>query len=97
MVPVTTMEEVPVLDGKEPAELLCSLKTAEAEIEAGRAAEYDPKTFARRLVRIYRGNSPQSSTTSVSTDRIVGRCWAIWLQLSPSSALAKSEPELVPK
>ena len=34
---------------------------------------------------------------SVSTDEIVGRCSAIGIQLSPSSALANSVPVLVPK
>ena len=39
----------------------------------------------------------QASTTSVSTEEIVGRCSATACQLSPSSALAKSVPPLVPK
>lgn len=56
MVPVTTLEEVPVLDEDERAELLASLKEAEAEIKAGRGIEYDRKTFRERLLRIYRAN-----------------------------------------
>jgi hypothetical protein len=54
MVPVTTMEEMPVLNDVERAELLASLKQAEAEIEAGEAIDYDPKTFKDRLLGIYR-------------------------------------------
>jgi len=52
------MEEVPVLDKEERAELLDSLKQAEADIEAGKGTDYDPKKFAQRLVRIYRGKKP---------------------------------------
>jgi hypothetical protein len=55
MVPVTTMEELPILDEKERAELLGSLKEAEAEIKAGKGAEYEPKAFKEPLIRIYRG------------------------------------------
>jgi hypothetical protein len=53
MVPVTTMEELPILTDAERAELLASLKEAEGEIEAGRGVDYDPKTFKNRLLRIY--------------------------------------------
>ena len=56
MVPVTTMEEVPVLSEQERAELLKSLKDAEARVKAGKAADYDPKTFKKRLIEIYRGS-----------------------------------------
>jgi hypothetical protein len=56
MVPVTTMEEIPVLGDEERAELLASLKQAEAEIEAGKAMDYDPKKFKDRLLGIYRRN-----------------------------------------
>ena len=56
MVPVTTLEEVPVLDDDERAELLASLKEAEADIKAGKGIEYDPKAFRERLLRIYRAN-----------------------------------------
>jgi hypothetical protein len=55
MVPVTTMEEVPVLSEQERTELITSLKEAEARIKAGKGIDYDPKTFKDRLVRIYRG------------------------------------------
>lgn len=54
MVPVTTMEELPVLDDKERAELVASLKDSEAKIKSGNFGEYQPKTFKQRLLRIYR-------------------------------------------
>jgi hypothetical protein len=54
MVPVTTMEEVPVLDNEERTELLDSLEQAAADAKAGKAIDYDPKKFKQRLVRIYR-------------------------------------------
>src|SRR3984893_3356910 len=38
-----------------------------------------------------------ASTAIVSTEKITGRCCAIKFQRSPSSALANSEPEVVPK
>ena len=56
MVPVTTMEELPVLSEKERAVLLRSLKDAEGRVKAGKAADYDPKTFKKRLIQIYRGS-----------------------------------------
>jgi hypothetical protein len=55
MVPVTTMEEIPVLTEKERADLLASLKAAEARIKAGDYTEYDSKKFRARFMRIYRG------------------------------------------
>jgi hypothetical protein len=54
MVPVTTMEEVPVLSEEERAELLRSLKQSEERIARGEAVEYDPATFKDRLIGIYR-------------------------------------------
>lgn len=55
MVPVTTMEELPVLSEKERTDLRASLEDAEARVKAGQAIDYDPKTFKRRLLDIYRG------------------------------------------
>jgi hypothetical protein len=55
MVPVTTMEEIPVLSDSERTELTASLKAAEARIKAGKAIDYDPKSFKHRLIDIYRG------------------------------------------
>ena len=54
-VPVTTMEEIPVLSDKERAQLTTSLREAEARVRAGKAVNYDPKTFKERLIGIYRG------------------------------------------
>jgi hypothetical protein len=55
MVPVTTMEELPVLSDKERADLRASLEEAKGRIEAGQGIVYDPKTFKRRLLDIHRG------------------------------------------
>ena len=55
MVPVTTMEDIPVLTDQERAALLASLKQAKARMKAGEGVDYDPKTFKNRLMRIYRG------------------------------------------
>jgi hypothetical protein len=56
MVPVTTMEEVPVLSEQERAQLRTSLEEAEGRIKAGQGVDYDPKTFKKRLTDIYRGS-----------------------------------------
>ncbi len=56
LVPVTTMEEIPVLSAKERADLLASLKAAEGRAKAGKAIDYDRKTFKERLIGIYRGH-----------------------------------------
>ena len=56
MVPVTTMEEVPVLSDKERAQLRASLEEAEGRIKAGQGIDYDPKAFKKRLTDIYRGS-----------------------------------------
>ena len=45
MVPVTTMEEVPVLSERERAELTTALEAAEARVKAGKAVDYEPKTL----------------------------------------------------
>ena len=54
MVPVTTMEEVPVLSPDERAALITSLEAAEARVKAGDFVEYDPATFKDRLLDIHR-------------------------------------------
>lgn len=54
LVPVTTMEEVPVLTAEERADLINSLEAAEARVEAGDFTEYDPETFKDRLLDIHR-------------------------------------------
>lgn len=58
MVPVTTMEELPLLDAKERAALVETLEQAQAQVQAGKAVDYEPKRFRDRLVRIYRGKKP---------------------------------------
>ena len=54
MVPVTTMEEIPVLSDQERTEVTTLLKEAEERIKAGKAIDYDAKTFKDRLIAIYR-------------------------------------------
>ena len=54
MIPVMTMEEVPVLDALERAQMLASLQEAEARIAAGQFTVYDPLTFRVRLLAVYR-------------------------------------------
>lgn len=54
VVPVTTMEEIPVLTPQERAEFIDSLEVAEARVEAGEFVEYDPETFEDRLLDIHR-------------------------------------------
>jgi hypothetical protein len=51
MVPVTTMEEVPILSEEERAEMIGSLKAAEDRIAAGQYVEHDPGTFVDRLMQ----------------------------------------------
>ena len=53
MVPVTTMEELPVLSDDERAKLLADLKAAEAEIASGQYTEYESEAFKKRLLEIY--------------------------------------------
>jgi hypothetical protein len=52
MVPVTTMEEVPILSEEERADMIASLEAAEARIAAGRYVEHDPDKFVDRLMEI---------------------------------------------
>jgi hypothetical protein len=52
MVPVTTMEEAPILSEEERSELIASLKAAEDRIAAGHYVEHDPDTFVDRLLEI---------------------------------------------
>ena len=54
MVPVTTMEEIPVLADEEREALLASLKEAEAQIKAGHGIEHDSKKFKNRFLSTYR-------------------------------------------
>jgi hypothetical protein len=52
MVPVTTMEEVLLLSEEERADMVASLKAAEARIAAGQYVEHDPETFVDRLMDV---------------------------------------------
>jgi hypothetical protein len=54
-VPVTTMEEVPVLSDQERADLVVSLNEAEARVKAGESTNYESASFKKRLLDIYRG------------------------------------------
>ena len=54
IVPVTTLEEVPVLDERERAKMLASLHEAEARVAAGEFETYDPANFKDRLIAIYK-------------------------------------------
>jgi hypothetical protein len=56
-VPVTTMEEIPVLSAKERDRLIDSLHQAEARLKAGKGIDYNSKTFKDRLSRIYRSGN----------------------------------------
>ncbi len=58
MVPVTTMEEIPVLSDSEKAELIAALEDAQARINQGHAVEFNPKSLKERLVRLYKGPKP---------------------------------------
>jgi hypothetical protein len=60
MVPVTTMEEIPILSAKERAELTTALKAAQSRLKAGEGIDYEPEKFKQRLVGIYRGSKRQS-------------------------------------
>ncbi len=60
MVPVTTMEEMPLLAEAERADLLASLKESEASIKAGQYVEHDSGTFVDRLMAI-RNTTKQSN------------------------------------
>lgn len=55
-VPVTTLEEIPVLSAQERSALTNALEEAQARVEAGTAIDYAPETFKARLLRIYRGD-----------------------------------------
>jgi hypothetical protein len=54
MVPITTMEEVPVLTPKERAALVASLEEAEARVKAGQFTDHDPVALKDRLLSIHR-------------------------------------------
>jgi hypothetical protein len=55
VVPVLTMEEVPVLSDRERADFVASLKRAEADVAAGRAKPFNREEFKKRFLAICRG------------------------------------------
>jgi hypothetical protein len=52
MMPVTTMEEVPIPSDEERAEMLASLKAAEEHIAAGEYVVHNPETFVDEMMTI---------------------------------------------
>jgi hypothetical protein len=57
--PVTTMEEVPVLSADEQAKLRAELEAAQARVAAGEGIEQQPAELRRRLIQIYRASKRQ--------------------------------------
>jgi hypothetical protein len=55
VIPVLTMEEVPVLTDRERADFVASLKQAEADVAAGKAKPFNREEFTRRFLAICRG------------------------------------------
>jgi hypothetical protein len=53
--PGTMIMGIPVLSNDERTELLAWLKEAEERVRVGKALDYDPKLFKKRLLDIYRG------------------------------------------
>ena len=51
-IPVTTMEEVPVLSDSERTELVASLEKAKAEVAEGDCVEHDSSTFVDHLMSV---------------------------------------------
>jgi len=51
-IPVTTMEEMPLLDDEELNELIASLKEAEAEVASGNCVEHDAATFVEEFLAL---------------------------------------------
>ena len=55
VVPVVTMEEVPVLSERERADLVASLKQSEADVAAGKGKPFNREDFKKRFLAICRG------------------------------------------
>jgi len=55
VVPIVTLEEVPVPTEQERADLLASLKQSEADVAAGKAKPFDREAFRRRFLAICKG------------------------------------------
>ncbi len=58
--PVTTMEEVIVPDSAERADLLSSLKEAEAAIRLGTGVLHDPDIFVATMLEIRKAAKPKT-------------------------------------
>ena len=52
MMPVTVMEEVPIVSDAERADMIASLKAAEARVAAGHSVEHDADTFVAQMMDI---------------------------------------------
>ena len=52
MIPVTTMEEVPIVSDAERADMIASLKSAKARVAAGHSIEHDPDRFVAQMMDI---------------------------------------------
>jgi hypothetical protein len=55
VVPIVTLEEVPVPTERERAALWASLKEADADVAAGKAKPFDREEFRRRFLAICKG------------------------------------------
>jgi hypothetical protein len=55
VVPIVTMEEVVIPSDQERAELIGSLKEAEADVATGRAKPFNREEFKKRFLAICRG------------------------------------------
>ena len=55
VVPVVSVEEVPVPTERERSDLIASLRQAEAEVAAGTAKPFNRATFKERFLAICRG------------------------------------------
>src|SRR6202049_756080 len=56
VVPVVTMEEVAVLSERERADLIASLKQADAEVAAGETKPFNREAFKNRFLAVCRGD-----------------------------------------
>ena len=61
MVPVMTVEEVPVLSEAERDELIASLKEGQARIAAGEFTVHNPDTFMDEMMAVYRAAKVKKS------------------------------------
>ena len=57
VIPVITMEEVPILTDRERTDFVASLKQAEADVAAGKAKPFNREEFKNRFLAICRGEN----------------------------------------